>query len=114
MPCMCGDLYCLSCGPAQGNGRCNECGAWDDDGGCVDPRACEAADRARARGEAEAIRIENELALEYALKLNGRITLGDTDADRDLAALLARRATIDTGDVYEVTLTAGGWQARRV
>lgn len=43
MACMCGDLYCGSCGPAQGNGRCGWCGAWALDGGCKDPAACEAA-----------------------------------------------------------------------
>jgi len=40
MPCMCGDTHCRSCGPAQGNNRCEACGAWDDDGGCKDPEAC--------------------------------------------------------------------------
>ena len=27
MACMCGDLYCFSCGPAQGNYQCS-CGSW--------------------------------------------------------------------------------------
>ena len=27
MVCMCGDLYCPSCGPAQGNYQCS-CGSW--------------------------------------------------------------------------------------
>ncbi len=40
MPCMCGDTHCRSCGPAQGNNRCEACGKWDDDGGCEDPEAC--------------------------------------------------------------------------
>lgn len=40
MPCMCGDTHCRSCGPAQGNNRCEACGEWDDDGGCKDPEAC--------------------------------------------------------------------------
>lgn len=31
MPCMCGDLQCPSCGPAQGNFKCPVCGAWADD-----------------------------------------------------------------------------------
>lgn len=31
-PCMCGDIQCPSCGPAQGNSRCEECGAWGDEG----------------------------------------------------------------------------------
>jgi hypothetical protein len=37
---MCGDTHCRSCGPRQGNNRCEACGAWDDDGGCKDPEAC--------------------------------------------------------------------------
>jgi len=28
MACMCGDTYCWSCGPAQGNSKCNICGKW--------------------------------------------------------------------------------------
>jgi hypothetical protein len=31
MPCMCGDLYCYSCGPAQGNFQCGHCGKWSLD-----------------------------------------------------------------------------------
>lgn len=27
-PCMCGDLYCNSCGHAQGNYYCSLCGTW--------------------------------------------------------------------------------------
>ena len=51
-PCLCGDLYCSSCGPAQGNLRCPYCGAWDADGGCKDPKACEdQADRDRLADE---------------------------------------------------------------
>lgn len=32
MACMCGDIQCWSCGPAQGNWRCPICRAWADDG----------------------------------------------------------------------------------
>ena len=32
MPCMCGDIQCWSCGPAQGNWRCPICRAWADSG----------------------------------------------------------------------------------
>lgn len=59
MPCMCGDTHCRSCGPAQGNNRCEACGAWDDDGGCQDPEACKKrlkeieADYARMNQEVE-------------------------------------------------------------
>jgi len=37
---MCGDYYCSSCGPAQGNYKCENCGAWSQDGGCKDPQKC--------------------------------------------------------------------------
>lgn len=40
MSCMCGDLYCPSCGPAQGNSKCPACGKWTGDGGCNNPEAC--------------------------------------------------------------------------
>jgi len=40
MPCMCGDPYCGSCGPAQGNTKCHYCGAWSADGGCQNPQVC--------------------------------------------------------------------------
>ena len=33
MPCMCGDIYCRSCGPAQGNHYCSNCGEWQDEHG---------------------------------------------------------------------------------
>jgi hypothetical protein len=32
MPCMCGDICCYSCGPAQGNWRCPICGEWASEG----------------------------------------------------------------------------------
>ena len=38
--CMCGDTYCKSCGPAQGNNYCENCGMWDMDGGCEVPEFC--------------------------------------------------------------------------
>ena len=31
MACMCGDTHCWSCGPAQGNSKCELCGSWTDD-----------------------------------------------------------------------------------
>lgn len=40
MSCMCGDTYCWSCGPAQGNWHCDSCGAWAEEGGCEDPIWC--------------------------------------------------------------------------
>jgi hypothetical protein len=32
MACMCGDICCLSCGPAQGNWKCPICRAWASEG----------------------------------------------------------------------------------
>ena len=32
MACMCGDICCPSCGPAQGNWRCPLCRAWASEG----------------------------------------------------------------------------------
>lgn len=32
--CFCGDIRCPSCGPAQGNEHCPECGQWADEGLC--------------------------------------------------------------------------------
>lgn len=39
--CMCGDICCSSCGPAQGNSKCYACGEWESEGGCKDPWACD-------------------------------------------------------------------------
>lgn len=44
-PCLCGDLMCPSCGPAQGNSRCPNCGKWSADGGCDDPVWCDIQNR---------------------------------------------------------------------
>jgi hypothetical protein len=41
MPCMCGDTRCWSCGPAQGNHKCEICGRWDDEGGCENREECD-------------------------------------------------------------------------
>lgn len=37
---VCGDIYCPSCGPAQGNSKCQVCGKWESDGGCDDVEHC--------------------------------------------------------------------------
>jgi hypothetical protein len=34
MPCMCGDICCPSCGPAQGNSKCGLCEEWASEG-CI-------------------------------------------------------------------------------
>jgi len=52
-PCMCGDPYCHSCGPAQGNSKCWNCGKWSIDGGCENPEACQKANRLSEQAEAE-------------------------------------------------------------
>jgi len=53
MPCSCGDPYCWSCGPPQGNVKCPVCGVWSADGGCRDPVACDRALAIRAEDETE-------------------------------------------------------------
>lgn len=40
MPCMCGDIMCASCGPAQGNYCCPACGQWASEGPCENPERC--------------------------------------------------------------------------
>lgn len=55
--CYCGDTRCRSCGPAQGNNRCEGCGRWDDEGGCVTLDSC--AEETK-RIEAEISRIYND------------------------------------------------------
>ena len=52
MPCMCGDLCCSSCGPAQGNYHCSFCGAWTSDGGCANPEECGRLAQEQAEAEA--------------------------------------------------------------
>lgn len=59
MPCMCGDICCWSCGPAQGNSKCLVCGSWASEG-CMDPDACAAAMPEALRQEA--LRNEAEAA----------------------------------------------------
>lgn len=65
MPCMCGDIYCWSCGPAQGNQRCPNCGHWSDDGGCADPAACALANREADEAEYLALQEIEKAAAEY-------------------------------------------------
>ena len=57
-PCLCGDVYCYSCGPAQGNHKCRYCGKWSDEGGCDDPEEC---DREAVLEEAAWVKQEAEL-----------------------------------------------------
>ena len=58
MTCMCGDLYCKSCGPGQGNDYCPVCGKWSLDGGCDDPKACE---KILAKWDAYAEQLQQEI-----------------------------------------------------
>lgn len=72
MACMCGDLYCWSCGPAQGNSKCHICGKWDMDGGCDEPEKCLAIaqEQDRAENELMAKWIEEDRKVERFLKDN--------------------------------------------
>jgi hypothetical protein len=51
--CMCGDTYCRSCGPAQGNNRCSVCKRWTLDGGCEKPEDCQRQEQEEAEAEAK-------------------------------------------------------------
>ena len=64
-PCMCGDLMCSSCGPAQGNHKCSWCGVWDMDGGCADREACSKAEQEAYAHEAEMMASEEAAARAY-------------------------------------------------
>jgi hypothetical protein len=66
MPCMCGDIYCSSCGPAQGNSKCHICGRWTEDGGCEKPEVCN--EQARKQAEAE---YEYDLKMEEEMRIYG-------------------------------------------
>lgn len=69
MPCMCGDLYCRSCGPAQGNRYCPACNEWQDEFDQPDSRhdneKCgaenRAADEAEYQWHLENQRLETEI-----------------------------------------------------
>lgn len=61
-PCMCGDLCCSSCGPAQGNFKCGACGRWSSEG-CDDPKKC-------AIIEAQIVAAEIDLEIELQKAAN--------------------------------------------
>lgn len=61
--CLCGDTYCWSCGPAQGNAHCEVCGSWSEDGGCENPAECDAKAR-----EMDKLYAEQELEAERLAK----------------------------------------------
>lgn len=67
-PCMCGDLYCMSCGPAQGNSKCPQCGTWSEDGPCQNPRQCELDNAAEAEAEAHHYLISTLAELDAAVR----------------------------------------------
>jgi hypothetical protein len=73
---MCGDPYCPSCGPAQGNHRCPICGTWSADGPCPDPERCAAESRKADDALAAQLVEEEKAAREYfareALSSGGR------------------------------------------
>jgi len=71
-PCMCGDLCCPSCGPAQGNWRCPVCRAWASDGCDCSEAEMEAAAKAEAAADAA-----------YAAQCIEDIELGEQYRDGD-------------------------------
>lgn len=79
MACMCGDLCCGSCGPAQGNWRCIICGQWASEGCRHIRKTGRNADKTYLKRyqkqadhlqqqEAEAERQEEEARVEYRRK----------------------------------------------
>lgn len=72
--CLCGDIYCHSCGPAQGNIQCEMCGSWSQDGGCNDVAACSKAQRELDDRLAADIEESNKLAPEIEQYLKNVIT----------------------------------------
>lgn len=72
MPCMCGDICCSSCGPAQGNSQCPVCGAWASEGGCENPEVCEQKAEAQAEADYAAdLQWEKDHAAEIAAAIRG-------------------------------------------
>lgn len=83
MPCMCGDICCPSCGPAQGNWKCPICHQWASEG-CdhIDPDSSNIAApfvdeverlaREEAEREAKLAEEEERLLQEYWKSLDGR------------------------------------------
>lgn len=70
-PCLCGDIYCTSCGPAQGNYRCSVCGVWQSDGWCENTEECGKRAEEFAKAEYELIEQlarEEQAALSYMEK----------------------------------------------
>lgn len=59
-PCLCGDIYCSSCGPAQGNFQCHICGKWSMDDGCDDVEECAKLGREMEKEIAEAWENDDE------------------------------------------------------
>lgn len=64
-PCMCGDIRCNSCGPAQGNSHCLQCGMWADEGGCAEPEKCAALEVAYVEAMAKEYEEMDKLGDEY-------------------------------------------------
>jgi len=69
--CYCGDLYCSSCGPAQGNSQCYMCGAWGLDGGCKNPDECLRAEEEYLKSQAAQYEWEKEHAHEIDALFGG-------------------------------------------
>ena len=81
-PCMCADICCPSCGPAQGNVRCPICGEWESDGGCENPEECQKEAERRDKEEAlyqEKEYLQDQIITHYAKENN--CNFWDVDED---------------------------------
>ena len=90
-PCMCGDLYCSSCGPAQGNGKCPACGRWTADGGCVDPAACQKVNDAEADSYAREMAETDRLIADYNDETDRLLAAGSLTTNEAFERRIGRR-----------------------
>jgi hypothetical protein len=102
--CFCGDPYCPSCGPAQGNHYCPHCGAWSADGGCPDPASCQAAEKQYLDATAAQYEWEQQHLSEIQLCLCGLLT----DECETPAACEQRAQEIEAEQGWRDELRASG------
>lgn len=80
---MCGDPYCPSCGPAQGNHKCPHCGMWSADGGCNNPTACQEADKLMVEAEVQLQKELDEAGKQFQKWLSENHPLPEYDSDEE-------------------------------
>ncbi len=111
MACMCGDTYCPSCGPAQGNSQCPWCGCWEADGGCQRPDFCAQCERQAIAQEIERVAVTKPLTAVMietlrTIEANGSVT--EFQVDRRSLNALWRRKLAAFDRKHRWTLTPAG------